>query len=128
MQRRFSGTLHPMLQRFPLAGAKVEALTSSDALLGLITVEGLLFAALAVGVGLAGESKAGERKIVRGPKLAWAITAAILLVSFGAAMAWLELFANGGLSGFRDVSVAAALGIGIAAQPCLAAWISAGVK
>lgn len=117
-----------MLQGFPLGSAEIETLSSSDALLGLITVEGLLFAALAVGVALAGEAKTGERKIVRGPKLAWAITAVIVVVSFGAAMAWLELFADGGLRCFRDASVAIALALGIAAQPCLAAWISAGVK
>lgn len=105
-----------------------EALSNSDALLGLITIESLLFAALAVSVALAGEFKAGQRKIVRGPKLAWAITATISAVSFGAMMAWLELFLEPCPDGFRDTAVAAMFAVGIVVQPILAGWISSGVK
>ncbi|HEV7400827.1 MAG TPA: hypothetical protein VGN84_11235 [Solirubrobacterales bacterium] len=111
-----------------LATSKVAELSSPDALVALITVEGLLFTALAVSVTLAGETKTGRPKIVRGPKLAWSITGTIILVSFGAIMAWLELFADHCPSGFRSNAIAAAIMVGIIVQPVLAGWISSGVK
>jgi len=110
------------------ATTPAETLSNGEALLGLITVESLLFAALAVSVALAGEFKTGQRKIVRGPRLAWAITATIVAVSFGAMMAWLELFSEPCPSGFRDSAVAVMFAAGIVVQPILAAWIASGVK
>lgn len=108
--------------------ASAERLSSSDALLGLITVEGLLFASLAVSVSLAGEFKTGKPKLVRGPKLAWAITATIAVVSFGALMAWLELFLDECPHGFRDLAISITFAVGIVIQPALAGWIASGVK
>jgi hypothetical protein len=116
-----------MLSAIP-AAASTEALSNSDALLGLITTESLLFAALAVSVALAGEFKTGQRKLVRGPKLAWAITATIVAVSFGAMMALLELFASHCPHGFRDSAIAVTFAIGIVMQPVLAGWIASGIK
>jgi hypothetical protein len=105
-----------------------DTISNSDALLGLITIESLLFAAFAVSVALAGEFKTGQRKIVRGPKLAWAITATIAAISFGAMMAWLELFVDPCPHGFRGIAIAVTFAAGILAQPILAGWISLGVK
>lgn len=110
------------------AATATDSLSDSDALLGLITIEGLLFAALAVSVSLAGEFKTGKPKIVRGPKLAWAISATIAVVSFGAMMAWAELFLEPCPDGFRDFTVSITFAAGIIVQPFLAGWISSGVK
>lgn len=111
-----------------LAAVETVELSNADALVALITVEGLLFAALAVSVTLAGETKTGRPKIVRGSKLAWGITGAILIVSFGAMMAWLEVFTAQCPSGFRGHAIAAAIAIGIVVQPVLAGWIASGVR
>ncbi len=116
-----------MMGQLPLAASGAQ-LSNSDALIALVTVEGLLFAALAVSVTLAGETKTGRPKIVRGAKLAWAIAGTIFLISFGAMMAWLELFASHCPSGFRANAIAAMIAVGIVVQPGLAGWIASGVR
>jgi hypothetical protein len=103
-------------------------LTASDALILLATVESLLFAALAVSVTLAGRAETGGEPFVRGPRLAWSITAVIGVVSLGAFTSWLELFAGSGWPcGFRGAITALAILVGIGAQPLLAALIARGV-
>lgn len=116
------------MTQLPLAVSTATELSNSDALIALITVEGLLFAALAVSVTLAGETKTGRPKIVRGSKLAWGIAGTIFVVSFGAMMAWLEVFAGHCPSGFRGNVIATAIAVGIVVQPVLAGWIASGVR
>jgi hypothetical protein len=103
-------------------------LSPSDALILLVTVESLLFAALAVSVTLAGPSEMGGPPFVRGSKLAWSITAVLAIVSLGALMCWLELYAGSGWPcGFRAAISALAILVGIGAQPLLAALIARGI-
>jgi hypothetical protein len=111
-----------------LAAAPTE-ISVTDALILLLTVEALLFAGLAVSVTLAGPSQLGGPPAVRGAKLAWTITCVIALLSFGAAMAWLDLYVGHSRwpSGFRAEAIAVAIAIGVASPPALGAWIAYGV-
>jgi len=101
----------------------------SDALILLLTVEALLFAGLAVSVTLAGPSELGGPPAVRGAKLAWTITAVIALISFGSAMAWLDLYTGHGQwpDSFRAQAIAVAIAVGIVSPSALGAWIAYGV-
>jgi hypothetical protein len=111
-----------------LAVAPAE-ISVTDALILLLTVEALLFAGLAVSVTLAGPSEFGGPPAVRGARLAWTITAVIALLSFGAAMAWLDLYVGHARwpGGFRAQAIAIAIAIGIVSPPVLGAWIAYGV-
>lgn len=108
--------------------AQNSTLSPNDALILLVTVESLLFAALAVSVTLAGPSELGGPPFVRGPKFAWSITGVLATVSIGALMSWLELYAGSHWPcEFRATVTALAILIGIAAQPLLAALIARGI-
>jgi hypothetical protein len=122
--------LNSIASAISLPATAATQLSASDALILLMTVETLLFAGLAVSVALAAPSEHGGPPIVRGPRLAWSITVAIALVSFGAAMAWLDLFSGSGNwpVGFRAWAIAVALASGILMPPALGAWISAGIE
>ena len=97
-------------------------LSPTDALILLVTVESLLFAALAVSVALAAP-------FVRGPWLAWTITVVLAVISLGALMCWLELYAGSSWPcGFRAALTAIAILVGIAAQPLIAALIARGIR
>jgi hypothetical protein len=111
-----------------LAAIKSE-ISVSDALILLVTIEALLFAGLAVSVTLAGPSELGGPPAVRGAKLAWTIAVAIALISFGAAMAWLDLYVGHGQwpNGFRAEAIAVAIAVGIASPTALGTWIAYGV-
>jgi hypothetical protein len=108
--------------------AQNPTLGPTDALILLVTVESLLFAALAVSVTLAGPSELGGPPFVRGSKLAWSITGVLTIVSIGALMCWLELYAGSRWPcGFRAALTALAILIGVVAQPLLAALIARGI-
>jgi hypothetical protein len=104
------------------------SLDPSDALILLMTVESLLFAALAVAVTLAGPSELGGPPFVRGAKLAWSITGVLTVISLGALMCWLELYGGSNWPcGFRATLTALAILVGIAAQPLIATLIARGI-
>lgn len=109
--------------------ATTTEISVSDALILLLTVEALLFAGLAVSVTLAGPSDLGGPPAVRGAKLAWTITVVIALISFGAAMAWLDLYTGHSQwpGGFRARAIAVAIAVGIVSPSVLGAWIAYGV-
>jgi hypothetical protein len=111
-------------------GAEQPLLSASEALILLMTVETLLFAGLAVSLALAAPSEHGGNPIVRGPKLAWSISGAILIVSIGAAMAWLDIFTGKQHwpVGFRAWAIAIAVAAGIIVPSVLSGWISKGIE
>jgi hypothetical protein len=133
---RMGDMLNALPNRTPAApafgvglAASMPQISVSDALVLLMTVEALLFAGLAVSVTLAGPSELGGPPAVRGAKLAWTIAIAIALISFGAAMAWLDLYVGHGQwpDGFRARAIAVAIAVGIVSPSVLGAWIAYGV-
>lgn len=115
----------------PIATASAPpALSTTDALTLLLTVETLLLAALAVSVALAAPSEHGGPPAVRGPRLARSITAVIVLVAVGATSAWLDLYTGSGHSpdGVRAWTIAIGLAAGVVASPILSIWITRGVE
>lgn len=94
----------------------------------LLTTEGLLFAALTIGLSLAAGSTHGSRTVVRPAALA--ATAALVLGILGVAAvaAWSDLFLGASWpDGWNRRLGAAALLLAIVAQPLIALVITMGL-
>jgi hypothetical protein len=98
--------------------------TNNDALIALLTVESLVFAALAVAVSF---SIPGNR-VPDLPAPAWVIghlaAGFVSVVAFGGLMAWWSIFAVCWPNGFRGAAIGVTLGLAIVGQPVFA-WIFA---
>ena len=98
--------------------------SDANALSSLLTVESLLFAALALTGSLSAPS-AGVRNLALKPKtLGYIVAGFISAVAFGALMAWTKIFLEPGSCDFRRNVIAFVLLIAIVGQPVLS-WVLA---
>jgi hypothetical protein len=103
-------------------------LTKNDVFIALVTVEGLLFAALSISATLASGSKFGAP--TWGPPWVLAVASAIVLIVVAVAvlLAWIDLFTGHAWPHHSDRQIEAiGLLVAIVAQPTLAAVIAVGV-
>ena len=94
----------------------------------LLTTEGLLFAALTVGVSLSASSTFGSRTLVSPATLALIATGVLGIVGAAAGLAWTDLFLGTGWpAGWNGRLEAIALLFAIVAQPAIALLIAVGL-
>jgi hypothetical protein len=94
----------------------------------LLTTEGLLFAALTIGVSLATGSMHGSRTIVRPAALAASAAIVLGVLGTAAVAAWSDLFLGANWpDGWNHRLEAGALLVAIVAQPLIALVITIGV-
>lgn len=111
-----------------VVAASARGLTKLGLLALLLTTEGLLFAALTVGVSLSASSVFGPSTVVRPATLAFIAAGLIALVGAGAVLAWTDLFLGSGWpSGWNGPLEAIALLCAIVAQPLVALLIAVGI-
>jgi hypothetical protein len=101
-----------------------EAFSSAEALAVSITMEGLLFAAFAVGNKLTEATEKGRSPFYTQGWFGWGIVAVIGLIAAGAAEAWWELFGHDWPNSFGHLLLGLGLAIGIVSQPAFAAVIN----
>ena len=99
----------------------------AEALTILLTVEGLLLAALSISSALAGETKSGRQLVSSAFRFGLLTAMVISAVALGAASAWSQLF-EGRLSDGWAFLPSLALAIGIVAQPLFALWIALSLR
>ncbi len=112
----------------PLLAAAEPVIAKSDVLLALVTVEGLLFAALSISATMASGGTFGA-KTLGPPWLLAVISAAILgLVSAAAVLSWIDLFGGSNWPSSSDrLFEALGLLLAIVAQPAVAIIIAVGL-
>jgi hypothetical protein len=99
--------------------------TKADVFIALVTVEGLIFAALSISATLAGGGALGAKTLGPPPTLAVISAILLVLVATAAAFAWFDLFAGPAWSGSSDRAVETiGLLLAIVAQPVIA-WVIA---
>lgn len=102
--------------------------SKTDMLVALVTVEGLLFAALSISATLAGGGTFGAKTL--GPPWLLAVMSAVLLclVAVGVFVSWIDLFGGGAWPRSIDRKIEAiGLLIAILAQPGIAVVIACGL-
>lgn len=113
---------------FDTVAASPTGLTKLGVLSLLLTTEGLLFAALTVGVSLSASSKFAPPTVVPPAALAFVAAGVITIIGAAAVLAWSDLFLSpnwpGGWNGRLE---AIALLFAIAAQPGIALLIAVGI-
>lgn len=95
-------------------------LSPSDALTLLLTVEGLLFATLAVVAGLAAIRTQKRTGLLAPRVLGGLVTAVIALLALAAVIAWGQIYLNNFPSDFLSRTIAVILLVAIVVQPFLA--------
>ncbi|HEY0392783.1 MAG TPA: hypothetical protein VGC63_13855 [Solirubrobacterales bacterium] len=108
----------------PGATEASEALSSTEALAVSITMEGLLFAAFAVGNKLTEKTEKGRSPFYTQGWFGWCVVFAIGLIAAGAGTAWWELFGHGWPESFSQFFLGLGLAVGIVSQPIFAATIN----
>jgi hypothetical protein len=113
---------------FDAVAASPSGLTKLGLLSLLLTTEGLLFAALTVGVSLSARAKFAPPTVVPAPVLAFIAAGVIATVGAAAVLAWTDLFLGGHWPlGWNGRLEAIALLVAIAAQPLIALLIAVGI-
>jgi hypothetical protein len=103
--------------------------TVADALGTLLTVEGLLFAAFALSVTLAGPSERPRAWLIPAPVLAGIAVAALVVVAAGAGSAWERIFVRNGFPvDFSRRIIAIAILTALIVQPLLAFLLAMGLR
>jgi hypothetical protein len=92
----------------------------------MLTIEGLMLAALSVTAALSGETEWGRRLATKPATVGWAVTVAIGLVAIGAVTSWHEVYVAP--AGSPNIVQATALLVGIATPPFFALWITLGLR
>jgi hypothetical protein len=111
-----------------MVAASASGLTKLGLLALLLTTEGLLFAALTVGVSLSASSVFGPPTVVGPATLAFIAAGLIAVVGAAAVLAWTDLFlGHGWPSGWNGPLQAIALLVAIVAQPLVALLIAVGI-
>jgi hypothetical protein len=108
----------------PGAIATPEALPSAEALAVSITMEGLLFAAFAVGNKLTEKTEKGRSAFYTQGWFGWCIVLAIGLIAAGAGATWWELFGHNWPASPGEFFLGLGLAVGIVSQPIFAAAIN----
>lgn len=98
--------------------------TDANALSTLLTIEGLLFAALSAALGLSNPGSRIRDLPIPAHALGYLAATFLSLVAFGALMAWWSIFAVDWPCSFRGASIAGTIAFAIVGQPVLA-WIVA---
>jgi hypothetical protein len=94
----------------------------------LLTTEGLLFAALTIGVTLAASSTFGPKTLVSPATLAFIAAGVLMIVGTAAILAWADLFwGKGWPAGANGRVEAIALLFAIAVQPLFALLVAVGI-
>jgi hypothetical protein len=110
-----------------MAVARQVGLESKDALVSMLTVETLLFAAFAVAAAFMPKTRAGWDLMCSAGVFAWLVAAAIVVTAIGAAAAWADVYLRCGLSTAQYVA-AAALAVGIVAVAAMSVWVAEAVR
>lgn len=105
----------------PVAAQK---LTPADSLTASITMEGLLFAAFAVGSKLTEWVDGGRHTFFALGRFGWTIVGVIYFVAAAAAVSWVEVFGVGWPASPGEFLLGLGLSIGILAQPVFATVIN----
>jgi hypothetical protein len=108
--------------------ASRDALSPADALVVLLTVETLLFAAFAVGAAFSETTEFGRSLPTSAETFARLAAAAITLVGIGGVAAWVDAYVHRGIHSAYDAIEAAAVLIGILSEMGLAWWTAAALK
>lgn len=101
-----------------------EAISTAEALSISITMEGLLFAAFAVGNKLTEPSGEGRSPFYTQGWFGWCIVAAIGFIAVGAGATWWEQFGHDWPPSVSRFLLGIGLAIGIVSQPIFAAAIN----
>lgn len=110
------------------SAAIVTVATKGEVLLALVTVEGLVFAALSVTAALASGSSFGSKTLGPSWVLSLVASALLVLIAVPTILAWCDLFAGSGWSTSTDRCIEVlALLLAIVAQPAIAVLISWGL-
>jgi hypothetical protein len=108
--------------------ASPTGLTKLGLLALLLTTEGLLFAALTVGVSLSASSTFGPRTVIPPAALAFIAAGLLALVGTAAVLAWTDLFlGNNWPAAWNGRLEAIGLLLAIVAQPLIALLVALGV-
>jgi hypothetical protein len=103
--------------------------TYANALATLLTTESLLFAAFTLAVNLSAPTQRARRWLVPAPVLVGIAVLALIVVAFGGATAWFEMFVVGGFTRiFAERVIAAAIVGAILVQPVLALLLALGLR
>jgi hypothetical protein len=114
-------SLIPFGYLLPVAAQK---LTPAESLTATITMEGLLFAAFAVGTKLTEPTKRGRNPIFVLGWFGYSVVGALYLIAAAAAVGWIEVFGVGAPSSPGEFLLALGLAIGIVSQPIFATVIN----
>ena len=106
------------------AAASSESFEPAEALAVSVTMEGLLFAAFAVGTKLTESSNRGRSPFFSQAWFGWLIVTVIGLVGVGAGASWWEVFGHEWPNSVGELMVGTGLGFGIVMQPIFAAVIN----
>jgi hypothetical protein len=103
-------------------------ISESDLLIALLTTEGLLFAALAIAVGITGGSTFGPKTSLSPTALAFVSSAVLFAVGGAAVLAWTQLFGGAQWpAACTDRLEAIALLVAIVAQPVISLAVAIGI-
>lgn len=102
--------------------------TNNDALVALLTVESLSFAALAVAVSFSIPSSRVPNLPISVSTIGYIAAAFVTIIAFGALMAWWSIFLTCWPSDFRSQAIAVTLGLAVVGQPVFAWAIARGLK
>jgi hypothetical protein len=94
----------------------------------LLAAESLLFAATTVAIALSAGSTLGVRRVIPPFRLAVASTTILLVVAFGAATAWWDVYVHAWPNSFTGSAQAVCILVGILAQPLFAAAVALNVN
>jgi hypothetical protein len=117
----------PLARKLAMA-APASQLGAGEALVVLLTVESLLFAAFAVGAALTATSEFGRPLPTSGKTFAYLVFGAICLVAVGGAAAWTDAYLDHGVHSVYQAIEAAAILAGIVAQVAFAAWTAMALR
>ena len=101
-----------------------QTLAPADSLTASITMEGLLFAAFAVGSKLTEEKEGGRHAFFAQGRFGLCIVVVLFVIAAAAATSWVEVFGIGWPSSFGEALLSLGLAVGIVAQPVFAAIIN----
>jgi len=99
-------------------------LSPAESLTTAITMEGLLFAAFAVGTKLTEVTEEGRSPFFSQAWFGWCIVGVISIVAIAAFASWWEVFGTECVKSFGHLILGAGLALGIIAQPIFAAVIN----
>jgi hypothetical protein len=107
---------------------QVSALSPSDALVVLLTVETLLFAAFAVGAALGATTEFGRPLPTSMAAFGVAVSIVVTLVAAGALAAWSDAYIHHGIHNPYQAVEAAAILVGIVAEVVFAWWTTVALR